>query len=170
MADATGAHTWSPCRLLPARPPLPSLARLPWVSLPSPGTRPSGNPMRKTSWRSGEAQTRGQCVGSPLEEVACGEEPGASAEEAQGSQSLRTGWAGAGVTALGCRSLLRGGSRTQVVLSHLLRCLRCPVPLGASGSLCVKCRTGGEQGLGAPSLPGKQEGLLSPLSSQTSPR
>ena len=56
-----------------------------------------------------------------------------------------------------------------MVLSHLLRCLGCPVPLGASGSLCVKCRTGGEQGLGAPSLPGKQEGLLSPLSSQTSP-
>lgn len=45
-----------------------------------------------------------------------------------------------------------------MVLSHLLRCLGGPVPLEASGSLCVKCRTGGEQGLGARSLPGKQEG------------
>lgn len=87
-ATATAAHTWSPSRLLPARPPLPSLARLPWVSLPSPGIRPNGIPMRKTSRRSGEAQTRGQHTGSPLEEVACGEAPGASAEEAQASRSL----------------------------------------------------------------------------------
>lgn len=58
VADATTAHTWppEPSRLLPARPPLPSLTGPPWTGPPSPGSLRCGTRMKTTSRNSGEAR------------------------------------------------------------------------------------------------------------------
>lgn len=52
VADAAAAHTWSPCCLLPACPPLPTLTHLPWTGPLSPGPGPCGTPTRTTSRKS----------------------------------------------------------------------------------------------------------------------
>lgn len=137
VVDATATHTCSLCHLLPARPPLPTLALLPWMSLPSPGTRLRGTPMRKTSRRSGEAQTWAHASSAPGG-GGLGEEPGASAKVAPGLLEPQNwlGWAGS--STLECRSFLRRDSRTRAVLSHQLGFLGCLVRLRALVSLSVK--------------------------------
>lgn len=125
-----------PSRLLPARPPLPTLARLPWTGPPSPGPRPCGAPTRTTCRKSGEAHTWAQAV-RPPGAGGLREEPGPLQSWALASRSLepgRLGWlVHPGLQAPPGREGGPGCPSWKGV-----GCLGVPVPLGASVSLSVK--------------------------------
>lgn len=127
VADAnTAAHTWSPSRLLPARPPLPTLARLPWTGPPSPSPRPCGAPTRTTCRKSGEAPSWARAA-RPPGAGGLREEPGPSAEPGPGLLQPQARLAGLARPARGAGPSWKG-----------VGCLGVPVPLGASVSLSVE--------------------------------
>lgn len=130
VADAAAAHTWSPCCLLPVRPPLPTLAHLPWTGPPSPGPGPCGAPTRTTSRKSGEAQAWAPAARPPLGRWPEGRARGlcrAGPWPPAASDPAWTRLAGLGWLVHSGVQVPPGRARgSKAIVGHHLGCLRCP--------------------------------------------